>query len=83
MVGVGCGVVAGTSMLPWSTGGMSARSTTGSSEVSCLVKILASFNLPTCDRHRHAKGIVMVCMCRPVLCYCLQFFVTSASTPSA
>lgn len=32
----GCGVAAETSMLPWSTGGMSARSTTGSSEVSML-----------------------------------------------
>lgn len=40
MVGVGCAVVAGTSMLPLSTGGMSAKCTTGSSEVSCPVKFV-------------------------------------------
>ena len=77
MVGVGCAVVAGTSTLPWSTGGTSAKCTTGSSEVSCPVKILVPHTLLTLDRHRHAEGIVMVCMRRSVLCYCLHYIVTS------
>lgn len=63
MGGLGCAAVAGTSMLPWSTGGMSAKCITGSSEVSHSVKThLKTNSLPISDRHQNSHGMhVRVC----------------------
>lgn len=53
MGGLGCAAVAGTSMLPWSTGETSAKCITGSSEVSHSVKTHVKTNLLSTSDERN------------------------------